>query len=219
MKRYAYTLPLVLLLVLVVGCADEGAATPTVETAGESGTPLLTPIAPGTVIALSGSPSPAKTPQRSPLPTLGPLPPATAQQTEILEIMGRAYAQDVGLTLTRLEAGIAGTVAGDANRWVERLEQALSLGYAPQPGTLHVVPFDAVATSSEVEMAGGRTPSKVLEDILASSGNVVLLVKWHFSGGEPVESFTIFSAGGEPLFDTLLAMPVINAPVFDSDHF
>jgi hypothetical protein len=218
MKRYLHILPVVFLLVLAVGCADEGVATPTAETAVESGTPLLTPLPTGTSVALSTSPTAAKTPQRSPLPTLGPLPPATTEQAEILEIMGKAYAQDVGLTLTRLEAGVAGTVAGDAAEWVERLDQALSLGYAPQPGTFHAVPFDAIATSSEVEMAGRRTPLKVLEDVLAP-GNVVLLVKWHFSTGKPVESFAIFSAGGEPIFDTLLAMPVVNAPVFDSDHF
>jgi hypothetical protein len=218
MKRYLYTLPVVLLLVLAVGCADEGAATPTAETAQESGTPLLTPLPTGTAIALSGSPAPTKMPQRSPLPTLGTLPPATTQQTEVLEIMGEAYAQDVGLTLARLEAGIAGTVATGGNEWVERLEQALSLGYASQPGTFHAVPFDAVAMSSQVEMAGGRTPSKVLEDLLVP-GKVILRVDWHFSTGKPVQSYTIFSADGEPLFDTLLAMPVINAPVFDSDHF
>jgi hypothetical protein len=219
MKRFANALLVVLLLALAAGCSEESVATPTAQTTEKVVTPSVAlPSPSGSAVLSIASPSPPATAVRTPLVILEPTQPATTEQLEALEILGKAYAEDAGISLSKVEGGVVAAVAGDPSAWVERLEKALSVGYTPQKGKFHAIWYEQVAGSSALEMAGGRALSDVLRDVLVR-GNLVLSVDWYFSAGKPAESYAVFSPGGEPLFDTLLAMPVIDAPVFDSDHF
>jgi hypothetical protein len=133
-----------------------------------------------------------------------------------LERLGRAYAATCGSTLAKAEAGQPRPVTA-ANRagLTAQAQKALALGYVPQLGRIEAVPW---REGFRVEMAGGRTPLGVLQSALAP-GNVVVPVTWTFAGSPPIKSFTIFSPGGEPLFDTLIAMPIVPGPLFNPRHF
>jgi hypothetical protein len=57
----------------------------------------------------------------------------------------------------------------------------------------------------------------VRECVLA--GHKIVEATWRFGSAEPVQSYTILGARGQPLFDSLLSMPVIHGPVFETVHF
>jgi hypothetical protein len=67
-------------------------------------------------------------------------------------------------------------------------------------------------------MAGDRTPTQVAQAVL-QPGVVVVESTWHFEKGEPVKSLTVFSVADEPLFDSLLSLPVVQVPLFSAGHY
>ncbi|MGH2621722.1 MAG: hypothetical protein ACRDHG_14305 [Anaerolineales bacterium] len=133
-----------------------------------------------------------------------------------LERLGRAYAVTCGSTLAKAQAGQPAPVSA-ANRaaLTAQVQKALSLGYVPQLGRIQAVPWNE---GIHVEMAGGRTPLQIVQSVVVP-GNVVVPVSWTFAGSAPITSFTIFAPSGEPLFDTLIAMPIVPGPLLSPGHF
>jgi hypothetical protein len=133
-----------------------------------------------------------------------------------LERLGRAYATTCGSTLAKAVAGQPTPVtAANRTALTTQVQKTLSLGYVPQLGRIQAVPWNE---GIRVEMAGGRTPAQVVQSVLAP-GNIAVPVTWTFAGSAPIQSFTIFAPSGEPLFDTLIAMPIMPGPLLSPRHF
>jgi hypothetical protein len=137
-----------------------------------------------------------------------------------LEPLGRAYAEDASLTFREVRTSTSATIASasDKAQWASRVEAALLAGYRGKSGAFEPVAFSLIKDSLDVQMAGNRTPSQVVQALLAP-GSVVVHATWRFTEGDPVDTYAVFSANREPLFDTLLSMPFIHIPDFAGDHF
>jgi hypothetical protein len=140
-----------------------------------------------------------------------------------LETLGRAYAADVGQTLREVRADAPVPVtAANQGALAARAEQALAVGNRTPQGRFEAVAL-ARAGPLPVTMAGGRTPAAVVRALVVP-GNVVVPVSWSFApeggeAGEPVRSLMIFAPGGEPLFDTLLSLPIVPGALLATEHF
>jgi hypothetical protein len=142
-----------------------------------------------------------------------------------LETLGRAYAADVGQTLREVRADAPVPVtAANQGALAARAEQALAVGNLTAQGVFEAVAL-ARAGPLPVTMTGERTPAALVR-ALVIPGNVVVPVSWSFApeGGEagpgaPVRSLMIFAPGGEPLFDTLLSLPVVPGDLLATEHF
>ena len=136
-----------------------------------------------------------------------------------LTVIGEAYAKSYGLTWTRVDVAAPVTVAPDTTAaWAIRLKAALAVGYTRGVGAFEAVPLTGLKDLAKLEMSGRRTPEQVVEAV-AQPGTVVTRTTWRFGAAPPVETYTVFSAAGEPLFDTLLSLPVIPGPLLDPKHF
>jgi hypothetical protein len=144
--------------------------------------------------------------------------PASDPRAQSLQLLGEAYAKDLGLTLAKAEVSVAGTVSGDPTVWTRRLVDALAVGYRPTtPSTFRVVPFAILKPIMNVKMSGGRSPEDTVARVVAA-GNTIAAVTWYFTGANPVKSYAVFSPSGASLFDTMLMMPAIQGPVLSIGH-
>lgn len=140
-----------------------------------------------------------------------------AHQAEILKTLGEAYSKDAEVELTRVETTVIGTTTADPEAWAARLAQALAVGYAPAPGSFRVLPWRELKSIMQIEMAGNRSPEDVAKQV-AAAGNIVVEVSWHFAGTAPMMSYAVFTPAGDPLFDTMLSLPLLKGPIFSVGH-
>ncbi len=133
--------------------------------------------------------------------------PTTAALTEL----GHAYAEAYGLKLDQVEARAVDLGA-------DKLIAALAVGYTAAPGQLRMVPLAQLGQLGTLTMAGDRTAEQVVRQ-LVTPGRAVIEVTWSFTGVEPVQTYAIVDTDGEPLFDTLLSLPVVPGPIFTPGHF
>ena len=83
-------------------------------------------------------------------------------------------------------------------------------------GAEYVVDF---VPKTRVEVAvRAELVDQVVEAVL-QPGSVVTRTTWRFGAAKAVETYTVFSPAGEPLFDTLLSLPVIPGPLLNPKHF
>ncbi|HVR41868.1 MAG TPA: hypothetical protein VMS56_00335 [Thermoanaerobaculia bacterium] len=141
---------------------------------------------------------------------------ADPERTEILRRIGEAVAADANLTLgeVRIES-TAAVVAADEREWEERIRGALSVVYAPPGQRPFRFDYATLRDMMPVEMGGGRTPERVVDDVVAE-GRIVASVVWTL-GDQEHGAFAVFD-GQTLLFDTMLSMPVIQEPVFTVPH-
>lgn len=144
-----------------------------------------------------------------------PLFSADPEREGILRGIGQAIASDAKLTFGGV-AVLEGASVTSANEteWEKRLEQALAILYAPPREAIRSFPYSELKDGSKTEMGGQRTPEQVVKDVVAP-GRTIVTVRWSLGGEFP--SFAVFD-GQTILFDTLLSMPVINAPIFSVPH-
>ncbi|MBI2303007.1 MAG: hypothetical protein HYU66_29215 [Armatimonadetes bacterium] len=128
-----------------------------------------------------------------------------------LDELGRAYAECYGLTLDRVETRPA-TIPAD------KLIGSLAVGYTEAPGRLRTVPLSLIGELGKLTMAGDRSPEQVVRQV-ATPGRTILEATWSFAGCEPIHSFAVLDTDGEPLFDTLLSLPVVPGPILTPGHF
>jgi hypothetical protein len=195
---------------------SEGVATPT--TAAVPATAEI-PATPATRVTSGGAITPKASPTTLRVAIVS-TPGVGTEYAADLEPLGRAYAEDSGLTFREVRTSLSGTVAngGDTARWATQVERALLAGCKRKSGAFDPVAFELISGVLNVKMEGGRTPSQVVQAVLAP-GSVVVHATWRFDEGKPVDTYTIFSSNREPLFDTLLSMPWLDISDFLGDHF
>ena len=223
MPRYLIALMAVFLCISLPGCLTDKLPTPTPQTTPSSQASPTVRSSQGTP-ATSGTQSPV--PPGTPRTTVGldmfvSTPGVGTEYAAILGPLGRAYAEDQQLTFTEVQTSLSATLTGDAGsraQWASRVEKALLAGYKMKSGAFEPIAFDLLKDVLKIEMQGGRTPGEVVQSVL-TPGNVIVHAEWRFEDGEPVDTYAVFSADRQPLFDTLLSMPVVDIPMFPGDHF
>lgn len=148
-----------------------------------------------------------------------PAPTGSGEHVTLLEPLGKAYAQDYGFEFTSVATTVATTVTeADREEWVQKIVKALSLGYDPITKPFRAIPLEQMAEGSKVRMSRDRTPEQVVRECVLA-GHTIVEATWHFGSAGMVKSYSILGARGQPLFDTLLSMPVVHGPVFEAAHF
>jgi len=137
----------------------------------------------------------------------------SSSPTDVLQVLGKAYAKDAHVTFTGVDINETVTVGADAVAWTNRLQDALAVGYSPDVGEFHAIPLEKLKGVIKITMAGGRTPEETVKNIIKAN-RVVLRVTWHFAGQEPVKTYTVFSPKNALLFDTMMFLPVLRGHVF-----
>lgn len=145
--------------------------------------------------------------------------PQAAPQADILKAMGEAYAKDLGLKFSKVVPGAEVKIT-EANRaeWQATLVKALAVGYAPDPATFKSTSLESLGGAAKIRMGRDRTPADVVGATVAP-GNSLVEVAWHFGSSPPVKSYTVFSAQRQPVFDTILSLPVVQGPLLSPGHF
>jgi hypothetical protein len=145
--------------------------------------------------------------------------PSSTQDPKLqaLEELGNMYAKQTKLSLTKVEMTVAGTVTDDSAAWVKRLEEALTVGYAPDQGVLALIPFSDIKPFMLVTMGSGITPEETVKRVV-SPGNVVVRVTWYFAGVDPLRSYSVFLPQDDLVFDTTLSMPLVRGRLFGTGH-
>lgn len=138
------------------------------------------------------------------------------ERAEILRRIGQAIATDGNLSFQNVEiVSTAAVAAGDEREWEDRIKSALSILYAPPGQPPARLDYAHLRDILAVEMAGDRTPDRVVEDVVAA-GRTIASVKWSVAGLE-LDAYAVFDAD-TVLFDTILSMPIILEPVFSTPH-
>ena len=135
-----------------------------------------------------------------------------------LEALGKAYAQDAQASFGGVDLGAAVTVGAHPGGWPSKLRERMAVGYAPRAGEFRAIPFAKFGDLLKIEMAGEASPETIPTTIL-EPGCVVVDVTWRMGSAPPVRSLAVFSPEGQPLFDTLISLPLLKLPVFDVDHY
>jgi hypothetical protein len=135
----------------------------------------------------------------------------------ILLRVGQAVGIDENIPIRGAVVVATATVtAADAAQWQEKVNAALSVLYAPPSRAYQLIRYADLRDIMPVEMEGGRTPERVVTDVVRA-GRIVAVVKWQVGPILELESLAVFDAE-TLLFDTLLSMPVIHEPVFSTPH-
>jgi hypothetical protein len=146
-------------------------------------------------------------------------PRGAGEHAALLEPIGKAYAKDYGFEFTQVDTAVAATVnAANRNEWAQKVGNALAIGYDPITKPYRAIPLERFADAAKIRMSRDRTPRQVVEERVVA-GHTIVEVTWRFGSAPPVKSYTILSDGGQPLFDTLLSMPVVQGPAFERPHF
>ena len=141
---------------------------------------------------------------------------ADLSREQILRGIGEAVAADEKIKFAGAAIVATATVSpADEAAWEKKAIDALSILYAPPGSVAKKIEYSALRESSKVEMARQRTPEQVVRDVIAPSRTIVT-VRWSIGGGE-FESFAVFD-GNTLVFDTVLSMPIIRAPIFSVPH-
>lgn len=135
-----------------------------------------------------------------------------------LQEVGSLYASQFDSELKRLEILLVRELEPERDDWVERLERALAVGYAP-PGTsyqpVYLDDLDDMIVVLRSEEEGIR---ESLAAVLAQ-GDRVIGVAWYFRDLEQAaESFAVVDSNSEVLFDTLISLPVLKLPILSLIH-
>lgn len=142
---------------------------------------------------------------------------ADPAREKVLQRIGEAITADENIRLRGVEVVSITTVAStDEREWEKKVKAGLSILYAPPNQSLQRLDYADLRDMMPVEMAGNRTPDRVVEDVVRP-GRIIAAVKWKVGALLELESLAVFEAD-TLLFDTVLSMPVIHEPVFSVPH-
>lgn len=137
---------------------------------------------------------------------------------ELLPELGKAYASDAkvafgGVTLGATSAVTAASVTADRARVIA----ALQVGYAPDgKSTFRAFPWSEIQDILEVKTGSTSKPTDAAATRIVVGARIIPTT-WTF-GGTPIAGFAVFDAQGRLAFETLLFLPVIRAPIFETPH-